>query len=111
MKRVSVDVFGYTDYRAYLSDWIRAHPNSGYGVKSKIAHVVGCKPGYLTAIFGGISDLSAEQAERLSSYLRHEDPEKEYFLTLVFQSRARTDSLRLYFAARLDRLRAARRSP
>lgn len=97
------NLFEYNDYREFLKDFASS---KGKGGKVVVAGIVGCQPGYLSQIFGGNSDLSPEQAERVTSHLGWDSPSTHYFLTLVSHARAGTPGLKKHFAQELERLRS-----
>src|SRR5688500_3076235 len=94
---ITEKLFTYSDYKAYLRDWIRAHPHRGRGIKSRLARTAGCQVAYLSRVIERDAHLSLEQAMSLQGPLGHGRGEAKYFLLLVELARAGTQSLRAHF--------------
>lgn len=99
-------IFEYLDHKEYLSDWIASQKNSGYGFRSRFARMMDCSRANVTKIMDGEVGLTLEQAERLSTYLKHTVTERRYFLNLAAYGRAGSPGLKSYLAAELARIRA-----
>lgn len=99
-------LFEYLDFKPYLSDWIRAQKNHGYGMRSRLARVLKCSRANVTKILAGRIAMSLEQAERLSTYLRHSPDERRYFMSLVAYVGAGSAELKSHFANEMAALRA-----
>jgi len=82
----------YTDYRAYLADWLHARKSEGHPVSNRwIAQKMGINStSWLTQILRGARNLTKDTANRLSEILKHDAAQSRYFETLVFFNQART---------------------
>jgi uncharacterized protein (TIGR02147 family) len=96
-------IFDFQDYKAYLSAFIDSQPNQGHGYRSKIAEAVGCQRAYLSQVLHGKAQLSLEQAERLNSFLGHNEDEGFFFLLLVEYARAGTEPLKRALRRQLEK--------
>jgi uncharacterized protein (TIGR02147 family) len=95
-------VFGFADYREFLSDYVANQPK---GAKLRLAAIVDCQPGYVSQILGGTANLSLEQAEKLANYLGWDGASTHYFLLLVSFARAGTPGLRKHLQTEIHKLR------
>jgi uncharacterized protein (TIGR02147 family) len=82
----------YTDFRAYLNDWISQRKQQGLpGSNRWFAMKMGINStSWLTSILKGFKGLSKESTNKLSQILKHSPIEARYFETLVFFNQART---------------------
>ena len=94
---MSVSVFDYMDYKAYLSDWINARPGRGRGERSRIAQQALCHAAYISQVLQGEAHFSLEQGALLNEYLAHDLEEENFFLLLLQLGRAGNEKLRAHF--------------
>jgi uncharacterized protein (TIGR02147 family) len=82
----------YTEYRAYLTDWLKIRKSEGHPVSNRwIARLMGINStSWLTQILQGRRNLTKDTANRLSEILKHDAAQSRYFETLVFFNQART---------------------
>lgn len=82
----------YTDFRAYLKDWIEERKSLGLpGSNRWFAMKMGINStSWLTSVAKGIKGLSKATANKLSEILKHSPIEARYFETLVNFNQART---------------------
>lgn len=82
----------YTDFRAYLSDWIKDRKSQGLpGSNRWFAMKMGINStSWLTMVLKGAKGLSKMTANRISEILRHSPVELRYFETLVSFNQARS---------------------
>lgn len=82
----------YTDFRAYLNDWIDERKSQGLpGSNRWFAMKMGINStSWLTSVVKGIKGLSKATANKLSEILKHSPIEARYFETLVYFNQART---------------------
>jgi uncharacterized protein (TIGR02147 family) len=93
------------DYKKFLNEFIKSQPKSGHGYKLKIAEALRVHPTLVTQILKGQKSFTMEQAFTLSQFLKFNDIEKDYFLTLIEYDRAGTDQLKKFIEAKLLKLR------
>jgi uncharacterized protein (TIGR02147 family) len=82
----------YTDFRAYLNDWIVERKQQGLpGSNRWFAMKMGINStSWLTTLLKGQKGLSKETANKLSQILKHSPIESRYFETLVLFNQARS---------------------
>jgi uncharacterized protein (TIGR02147 family) len=82
----------YTDFRAYLSEWIGERKVQGLpGSNRWFAMKMGINStSWLTSVVKGVKGLSKATANKLSEILKHSPVEARYFETLVCFNQART---------------------
>jgi uncharacterized protein (TIGR02147 family) len=93
-KNITISLFEFSDYQAYLSALIASLPKHGHGFRIKIAECMRCEPGYVSHILKGRGHFSVEQAEALSGLLNHTPDEFTYFILMVELARAGTKRLK-----------------
>jgi uncharacterized protein (TIGR02147 family) len=82
----------YTDYRAYLNDWINKRKSLGLpGSNRWFAMKMGINStSWLTSLLKGVKGLSKATSNKLSEILKHSPIEARYFETLVSFNQARS---------------------
>ena len=98
----SVTVYDFTNYKQYLRREILSRPRKGRGMKSALAQAASCQSAYFSRILADQAELSLEQADAISVYLGHSEPETHYFLLCVQLARAGTERLRASFRKQLE---------
>lgn len=101
----SSSIFQFEDYKKYLKAHILTLPNRGRGFARGLALQLDTSSVAISQIFRGNRDFAPEQALKVSTYLGHSELEKEYFITLVLQSRSGSEHLRQYFGKKLKKIR------
>ncbi|MBD3321509.1 MAG: TIGR02147 family protein [Chitinivibrionales bacterium] len=94
------NVFSYTDYRKFLSDWYQGKKKANQGFSYRIiANKVGFKSaGLFTMILKGKTNISIPLALRFADYIKLKKRETEYFQYMVLFNQARThDEKKGYF--------------
>ncbi len=78
-------ITNYTDFRAYLNDWIRERKSQGLpGSNRWFAMKMGINStSWLTSVLKGIKGLSKATSNKLSEILKHSPVEARYFEALV----------------------------
>lgn len=96
----------YTDFRAYLKDWISQRKEQGLpGSNRWFALKMGINStSWLTSILKGLKGISKESTNKLSQILKHSPIESRYFETLVFFNQARTVKDRNFYYNELTTL-------
>jgi uncharacterized protein (TIGR02147 family) len=99
-------LINYTDFRAYLNDWITERKQQGlpgsnrwFAMKMEINST-----SWLTSILKGVKGLSKETTNKLSQILKHSPMESRYFETLVLFNQARTVAERNQYYQDLTKL-------
>ena len=83
-----IDVFAYSDYRAFLRDYYRARKAAGRGFSyrsfSRRAELK--SPNYLKLVIDGDRNLSTDMAKRFASACGLQGAEQRHFIELVAHS-------------------------
>jgi uncharacterized protein (TIGR02147 family) len=87
-----IDIFQYTDYRQYLSDFYEAEKNRNPHYSHRyIAQKVGFNSsGFFSKIIQGKTNISNDLALRFADFLKLKKTEAEYFGLLVLFNQAKT---------------------
>lgn len=88
-----MSIYDYTDYKAYVKDWIASQPKKGRGLLRRMGEHLGMSSTMLSHIFQGDKHLSIEASNDLVEFMALGDDEFEYFLLLVLFGRAGSFSL------------------
>ena len=94
-------VFDFLSYKEFLQRSIERRSAVERGLKLKIAKFLGIHPGYLSKVLNGSSDFSLEQAISIGEFFGLTPAESRFFLLLVSQNRAGTETLRNHFHAEI----------
>jgi transcriptional regulator with XRE-family HTH domain len=113
MVDAEIDVFAYSDYRAFLRDYYRARKATGRGFSYRsFSRRAGLKsPNYLKLIVDGARNLSPDMAERFAEACGLADDKQRYFVQLVALCQAASSADRSRYRARLVRVERFRRTP
>lgn len=101
-----VNIFSYTDYKAYLKATEEERASLQRGFRSRLAETLECQNAYVSQILNTHANFSLEQALKVAAFLQLKEQETRYFLLLVEHSRAATPALQAYFKKDIDALRA-----
>jgi uncharacterized protein (TIGR02147 family) len=93
------------DYRKFLNDFIKSQPKAGHGFKLKMAEALRVHPTLITQILKGHKSFTMEQGFVLTEFLKLNDLERDYFLTLIEFDKAGTEPLKKFIEAKLLKLR------
>lgn len=101
----------YTDYRAYLNDWINERKSLGLpGSNRWFAMKMGINStSWLTSLLKGVKGLSKATSNKLSEILKHSPIEARYFETLVSFNQARSIEDRNKYYRELSALQKIKR--
>lgn len=102
---MSVSIFEFTDYKAYILARITCAPSKGRGLRRQIAGAMGCQVAYVSHVLAGDRHFSLEQAEAITRFFALREDESEYFLLLVQHNRSGTQHLRHALQQQLNRRR------
>jgi uncharacterized protein (TIGR02147 family) len=96
----------YTDFRAYLNDWVNERKSHGLpGSNRWFAMKMGINStSWLTSVLKGVKGLSKATANKLSEILKHSPIETRFFETLVSFNQARGIEERNKFYQELNAL-------
>ncbi len=104
MQGKDLNLFDFSDYRDYLSAWLRAAKSSKSFNLSRLADIAGVHATFLSHILKGNKHLSLEQAALISDFLQHTKLEQDYFMILINLDRAGTKRLREYWLEKKSNL-------
>ncbi len=100
-----IQLFNFIQYKPYVAKTLDGISKTKKGARSRFAEAIQCRPGYVTQVLNGSSDLSLEQADLASSFFGHTEEESRYFLILVMHERAGTRQLKQKIAVQIDESR------
>jgi uncharacterized protein (TIGR02147 family) len=103
VKTEKVYLFDYRTCHGYLMAVLGGR-SMRRGVKAALATAAGCQATYLSQVLKGKAQLSLEQTERVSRYLRHDKSEAHFFMLLVLKARAGTKELENFFSQQIEDL-------
>lgn len=103
-----VQIYNFDDYRSFLHEWMKSHPNQGYGKSAKIAQALEVSPTLVTFVMNGTKDFTMEQAMDLSEFLGLSEHEGDYLLALVSYARAGKENLRNKIKKKILKLKKER---
>jgi len=89
-----MNVFEFTDYKAYLNNYISSLPKKGRGQAGKLAEHVGISAVIVSQVLKGNRHFSEEQMLEVSGYFGFSSLETDYLMLLVRHQRAGTHSLK-----------------
>ncbi|MBX3040110.1 MAG: TIGR02147 family protein [Bdellovibrionaceae bacterium] len=90
-------IYQFTDYKAYVNEWVSAQPKQGFGEYRRMATSLQISTTMVSQVFKSDKHLSLELASDLCDYLRMDEDETEYFLLLVDHARAGSHKLQKRF--------------
>lgn len=100
-------LFDHQDYKSYLNQRLDADP-SGRGARSALARAIRCQTAYVSSVLRGSAHFTPEQGEAINEHLGHSELESDYFLLLLQQSRAGTESLKRRLKKQMERIEESR---
>jgi uncharacterized protein (TIGR02147 family) len=83
-----MSIFDYTDYKAYVKDWLASQPRKGRGILRRMAEHLKMSSTMLSHVFQGDKHLSVEAVSDLVEFMGLGEDEFEYLLLLVLYGRA-----------------------
>lgn len=81
-------IFDFSNYCAYLGDWIKAQGSRSYGLKGRIAQAIGVSSSLVSQVLKGEKTLTPDQTSDLSDFIGLTALEAEYLHLLVEFERA-----------------------
>lgn len=100
-----VSIFSCSDYKKFVFEVLEAMPRRGRGQLAKMAIHLGLHAARISQIFNGDLHLTADQAQKVATFLGLGTIETEFFITLVLRDRAESKELRAIFEGQLERMR------
>lgn len=88
------NLVNYQNYSDYLREFVHEQKR---GYSGKLAKAADLHPTVLSQILSGMRDLNLDQAYKVSTFIAHNDLERELFLLLVQKRRAGHFELENYF--------------
>lgn len=95
-------IFDYSDYRAYLADYLEDKPR---GEAGRLSRALNISSSLMSLILKGAKNLTSEQAVEVTEYLSLAELEGEYFMTLADLGRAGTAKLQSRLKKKMSTLR------
>lgn len=100
-----INIFDYTDYKAFLRDKETELSVFQRGFRSRLAEVLNCQNAYISQILNTHANFSLEQSYKLGQFLKFNESENRYFLLLIEVARAGTEELKNYFKKDIESMR------
>lgn len=96
MECMSISVYGYTNYRAFLSEWFADKKNKNRGFSQRLfSRKAGfSSPNVLSMVLLGKRNLSLEAVQKIAEYIGFNTRETQYFEHLVQFNQAGDDAER-----------------
>jgi uncharacterized protein (TIGR02147 family) len=98
-----MNVFEFSDYRAFLHSWLEAENRPGG--RTRLASSLQCSPSWLSRALSGVVQLTPDQAFGAARYCGMTESETDFFLLLVERERAASPALRKHLEGKLEELR------
>lgn len=99
-------VYEFTDYKAFLRDYIRRLPQKGRGQLLKMAQALDVNSTLVSQVLSGPKDFTFEQGHKICVHFGFGELETEYFLGLLSIARSGTQTLKKYHQAKLEKLKS-----
>lgn len=96
-----MDIIGYDSYKQYYTDWLDSGSAPRKGAMTAVAKYLKVHPSFLSQVFKGDKELSAEQGYKLCDFIGLDGISKDYFMNLLFAERAGTEGLKKYFRRKI----------
>lgn len=90
-----MSIFDYTDYKAYVKDWVKFQPKRGRGILRRMAEHLNVSPTMLSHVFQSDKHLSIEAVSELVQFMGLAEDEFDYFLLLVLYGKAGSYGLQM----------------
>lgn len=100
-------LYDFDGYKEYLSEMLSTSGETR-GKRGQLAEVLGCQSAFVSQVLNSHTHFSLEHAYEISSFLRHTESERNFFLLLVQRDRAGTKNLKSYYTAQIKDIREKR---
>jgi uncharacterized protein (TIGR02147 family) len=102
-----MSVFDFTNYQAFLADFIATLPKKGWGFPQRLSEHLGIHPSHTSQVLTGQRDFSLEQGVATAEFIGLGPSETDYFIGLLHLSRAGTPQAKKYYQRKLLELKRA----
>ncbi len=99
-------IFQYSDYVQGLKAFFQLNDHQ-IGIKTQFADQCGCKLSYISQVLKGDAHFTMDHAYGAANFMRLNDDEQDYFLTLVQHARAASGQFRVHLEKRLTQLKSS----
>lgn len=100
-----LSIYDFENYKAFTKMWVSQRPNNGRGLFLKMAQHLRVHPTLISQVFKGPKDLTLEQGALLAQFMKLDDRELEYYVSLLERDRAGERALRDLCDSRLKKLK------
>lgn len=106
-----IDLFTYTDYRVFLTDWIAAarQKKRGFSLRVFTERAGLGSQGHFKMVIDGKRNLGESGLERFMNGMRLMGEDRLYFRNLVLWNQAETDEVKAAYEGKLNLLRKCRK--
>lgn len=87
-------IFAGRSYKEFMKRWLKAQPNGGRGLLTRMAKHARMSPAMISHVLSGGQHFSREAAFELAGFMGLNEEESDYFLLLLDFERAGTPTLR-----------------
>lgn len=99
-----MNIFDFSDYKAYVNHRIAMLPKKGRGEYQKLAGLLGTHSSMISHVFKGEAHLSVEQALKIAGHYFLNELETDAFVTMIQKDRAGDRPTKAYFQQKLKNL-------
>lgn len=99
------NIFNYSDYKQAVKAWIARQPKGGRGQFRKLALQARVSTVFISQVFNGDRHLSMDHGFEVSKFLELGELETRYFLLMIEEARAGSNSLKAFTRRQLESLR------
>ncbi|MBS1957832.1 MAG: TIGR02147 family protein [Bdellovibrionales bacterium] len=79
------------------------NPLFGRGAKTRLAEFLGVQGSFISLVLSGKQEFSADHSIKIAEFLKLDETETGFFMTMVQRDRAGTPKLKRYYQQQLDR--------
>lgn len=101
-----ISIYTFESYKAFTSTWVSERHHNGRGQFLKMAQHLRVHPTLISQVFKGPKDLTLEQGALLAQFMKLDEREMEFYVTLLERDRAGERVLREICESRLRKLKA-----
>lgn len=101
-------IFDYTDYQAYLLDYIESLGPGKRGFRSLLADKIGCQRTFISQVLSGEAHFNLDHGASIAELLGHTEEEAHFLTLLIAHARAGTKTLRNQLQSQIQKIQQQR---
>lgn len=98
-------IFSHDKYVEVIKDFLSQNKGQ-FGIKTELANAAGCKLSYLSHVLSETAHFTMDHAYGAARFMKLSPPEQEFFLLLVQDARASSQSYRAHLSDQINRAKA-----